>query len=91
MDTFALPFATLLPPQSPGISQPAQEVLGTLAACSWSGPHRAKPLRRWTRLTPAAFEQALAELARTGLVRLEDQDVFWVTDAGEWWTRRLFT
>jgi hypothetical protein len=73
------------------LSAPAQEVLGTLAACTWNGPHRAKPLRRWTRLTPAAFDEALAELARTGLVQRQDGDVFWVTAAGESWTRRLFT
>lgn len=75
----------------PRISPQACEVLGTLAACSWSGPHRAKPLRRWTRLTPAAFEKALAELARTGFVRWQDRDLFWVTAEGESWTRRLFT
>jgi hypothetical protein len=79
------------PTPSPSLSPSAFEVLGTLAACTWSGPHRAKPLRRWTRLTPVAFDDALAELARTGLVQLEAQDVFWVTDAGESWTRRLFT
>jgi hypothetical protein len=72
------------------LSAPAQEVLGTLAACTWSGPHRARPLRRWTRLTPAAFDAALGELARTGLVVLQREDVFWVTDAGESWARRLF-
>lgn len=77
---------------SPGpLSHDAHEVLGTLAACTWSGPHRARPLRKWTRLTPAAFDQALAELARTGLVQLQGTDVFWVTPSGESWTRRLFT
>lgn len=74
----------------PSLSPPAFEVLGSLAACTWSGPHRAKPLRRWTRLTPVAFEHALAELARDGLVQLERDDVFWVTGAGEDWTRKLF-
>ncbi|MFA5944993.1 MAG: hypothetical protein WC876_11075 [Candidatus Thermoplasmatota archaeon] len=73
------------------LSQPAFEVLGTLAACTWSGPHRARPLRKWTRLTPVAFDDALTELARTGLVQRQGTDVFWVTDAGESWTRRLFT
>lgn len=72
------------------LSAEACEVLGALAACTWSGPHRARPLRRWTRLTPAAFDAALAELARSGLVRPEGSDVFWVTGAGEAWTRRLF-
>ena len=75
----------------PELSPPAFEVLSTLAACTWSGPHRAKPLRRWTRLTPEAFDHALAELARGGLVQVERGDVFWVTDAGEDWTRRLFS
>ena len=82
----------LLPaPGRPDLSPSAFEVLGTLAACSWSGPHRAKPLRKWTRLTPSAFDEALAELAKTGLVQRQDHDVFWVTAAGETWTRRLFT
>jgi DNA-binding transcriptional ArsR family regulator len=79
------------PAPAPALSPPAFEVLGTLAACTWSGPHRAKPLRRWTRLTPAAFDHALAELAQGGLVHLERGDVFWVTDAGEDCTRRLFS
>lgn len=74
-----------------GLSREAQEVLGTLAACTWSGPHRARPLRKWTRLTPAAFEDALRELARSGLVELQGPDLFWVTSVGEDWTRRLFT
>ena len=76
--------------EGPALSQQAFEVLGTLAAWPWSGPHRAKPLRRWTRLTPAAFERALAELVRGGLVRIERDDAVWVTDAGEDCTRRLF-
>ena len=76
---------------APSLSPPAFEVLGTLAACTWSGPHRAKPLRRWTRLTPVAFDDGLAELARTGLVQLEDRDIFWVTAAGESCARSLFT
>lgn len=86
MDALCQPLA----PTAPAISAQACEVLGTLAACSWSGPHRAKPLRRWTRLTPAAFDEALAELARTGFVQWQDRDLFWVTAAGESWTRRLF-
>jgi hypothetical protein len=81
----------LVPMPSPPVSPPALEVLGTLAACAWNGPHRARPLRKWTRLTPAAFDDALRELARSGLVQLQGPDVFWVTDAGESWTRRLFT
>jgi hypothetical protein len=75
---------------APALSAAAREVLGTLAACTWSGPHRARPLRRWTRLTPAAFHDALRELAGVGLVELQRGDVFWVTDAGESWARRLF-
>ena len=77
-------------PLSP-LSTAAREVLGTLAACTWSGPHRARPLRRWTRLTPAAFEDALHELARGGLVQMQRGDLFWVTEAGESWLRRLFS
>lgn len=73
------------------LSVAAHEVLGTLAACSWSGPHRAPSLRRFSRLTPAAFDQGLRELASSGLVQLQDHDLFWVTDAGESWTRRLFS
>jgi hypothetical protein len=73
------------------LSPAAHEVLGTLAACPWSGPHRARPLRRWTRLTPAAFEAALRELACGGLVELQGPDVFWVTATGETWTQRLFS
>jgi hypothetical protein len=75
----------------PPFSPTAQEVLGTLAACTWSGPHRAQPLRRFSRLTPAAFDSGLRELASTGLVEMQHGDVFWVTDAGESWTRRLFS
>jgi len=72
------------------LSPAAHEVLGTLAACWWSGPHRAPSLRKWTRLTPAAFDGALRELASSGLVTLQGHGLFWVTDAGESWTRRLF-
>lgn len=72
------------------LSPEAREVLGTVAACSWSGPHRATPLRRWTRLTPAAFDAGLAELARGGLVRRTGQDLFWLTDRAESTTRDLF-
>lgn len=72
------------------LSSEAREVLGTVAACSWSGPHRATPLRRWTRLTPAAFDAALAELARGGLVRRTNGDLFWLTDRAEATTRDLF-
>lgn len=73
------------------LSSDATEVLGTLAACTWSGPHRARPLRKYCRLTPAAFDSALHELASSGLVQLQAADVFWVTAAGESWTRRLFS
>lgn len=72
------------------LSPAAREVLGTVAACSWSGPHRATPLRRWTRLTPAAFEEALTELALGGLVRRTTQDLFWLTDRAEAQTQELF-
>lgn len=72
------------------LSPAAREVLGTVAACSWSGPHRATPLRRWTRLTPAAFDAALAELARDGLVRRSRGDLFWLTERAEAQTRDLF-
>lgn len=65
------------------LSPAAREVLGTLAGCPWSGPHRAGPLRRWTRLTPAAFEAALAELAATDLVRFTHGDLFWLTTQAE--------
>lgn len=72
------------------LSPDAHQVLGTLAACTWSGPHRALPLRKWTRLTPVAFEGALRELALHGLVDLQDRDVFWVTGRGEERASRLF-
>ena len=87
MDALANPHAcTSLP-----LSQEAHQVLGTLAACTWSGPHRAQPLRKWTRLTPVAFDGALRELAELGLVQLQDRDVFWVTAPGEAQAQRLFT
>lgn len=73
------------------LSRDAHEVLGTLAACTWSGPHRAKPLRRWTRLTPVAFDGALRELAERGLVQLQHGDVFWVTLTGERQAAQLFS
>jgi hypothetical protein len=75
----------------PTLSQEAHQVLGTLAACSWSGPHRAQPLRKWTRLTPVAFEGALRELAARGFVQLQDRGVFWVTGLGESQAERLFS
>ena len=75
---------------SQNLSPEAREVLGTVAACSWSGPHRAQPLRRWTRLTPAAFDAALAELARLGVVRRAQGDLFWLTERAEAATRGLF-
>lgn len=74
-----------------GLSRDAHEVLGTLAACTWNGPHRAKPLRRWTRLTPVAFDGALRELAERGLVQLQHGDVFWVTGLGEREAAQLFS
>ena len=76
---------------SPALSPEAHQVLGTLAACTWSGPHRAQPLRKWTRLTPVAFEGALRELADRGLVQLQERDVFWVTGLGETQAARLFS
>ena len=65
------------------LSPAAREVLGAVAACNWSGPHRAIPLRKWTRLTPAAFDEALSELASGGLVRRAGGDLFWLTDQAE--------
>jgi hypothetical protein len=79
-----------MPPQEE-LSQEAHQVLGTLAACPWSGPHRAQPLRKWTRLTPAAFDVALRELAKLGHVELQQGDVFWVTGQGELQADRLFS
>lgn len=72
------------------LSPAAREVLGTVAACNWSGPHRAAPLRRWTRLTPAAFDAALAELASGGLVRRVEGDLFWLTDRADSAANALF-
>lgn len=72
------------------LSPAACEVLGTVAACSWSGPHRTTPLRRYTRLTPVAFDSAMTELARTGLVQLQGRDLFWVTGRGEELADRMF-
>lgn len=72
------------------LSPEAHQVLGTLAACPWSGPHRAQPLRKWTRLTPVAFDGALHELADLGLVRLQDRGVFWMTGLGESQAASLF-
>lgn len=74
----------------PELSPAAREVLGTVAACTWSGPHRAIPLRRRTRLTPAAFDAALAELATGGLVRRAAGDLFWLTERAEAAARALF-
>lgn len=74
----------------PELSDAAREVLGTVAACAWSGPHRAPALRRWTRLTPVAFEDGLQELAATGLVRRVDRDLFWLTDGAEDAARAMF-
>ena len=65
------------------LSPAAREVLGAVVACDWSGPHRATPLRRWTRLTPAAFDAALAELALGGLVRRVTGDLFWLTERAD--------
>lgn len=73
------------------LSPAAREVLGTVAACTWSGPHRATPLRRWTRLTPVAFDAALAELASGGLVRRANDDLFWLTDRADAAADSLFS
>lgn len=72
------------------LSPEARQVLGTVAACTWSGPHRASPLRRFTRLTPVAFDAAMSELARVGLVQRTDRDLFWVTGRGEAVAERIF-
>lgn len=72
------------------LSPAAREVLGTVAACTWSGPHRAAPLRRWTRLTPAAFDAALGELAAVGFVRRAQGDLFWLTERAEAVAGRMF-
>lgn len=66
----------------PPISPSALEVLGALAPFPHTGPHRAAPLRRHTRLTPSAFGQALGELQRSGFVRLEEE-ALWLTRDGE--------
>jgi hypothetical protein len=65
------------------LSPAAREVLSTVAACPWSGPHRIIPLRRFTRLTPARFDSAIAELAQLGFVERAQHDLFWVTARGE--------
>ena len=74
------------------LSPAAREVLGTVAACTWSGPHRATPLRRFTRLTPADFDLGFRELARNGLVQVPGpgRDLFWVTHRGELLADRMF-
>ena len=72
------------------LSPAAREVLSAVAACTWSGPHRAIPLRRWTRLTPAAFDAALSELATGGLVRRAAGDLFWLTERADATARALF-
>jgi DNA-binding IclR family transcriptional regulator len=64
------------------LSAPALEVLGALAPFGHSGPHRMPSLRRFTRLTPAAFETALVELRHRGLVRFEGESL-WTTRDGE--------
>jgi len=72
------------------ISPPALEVLGALAPFPHTGPHRAAPLRRHTRLTPAAFGNALGELQQSGLVRLEEETL-WLTRDGERLAGRVFS
>lgn len=72
------------------MSPAAREVLGTVAACPWSGPHRSIPLRRFTRLTPAAFDLAINELVALGFVQRAQQDLFWVTQRGDAAVTRLF-
>jgi len=77
-----------LSPQS--LSPPALEVLGALAPFGHSGPYRPPALRRYTSLTPTAFERALSELAHRGLVALGEQDL-WMTPAGESATNVAFS
>ena len=72
------------------LSNEAREVLGTVVACPWTGPHRAPSLRRWTRLTPGDFEAGLAELAATGLVHRLDGELFWLTERAEQTAAALF-
>ena len=69
-------------PSQPPLSPPALEVLGALAPFGHSGPHRMSPLRRFTHLTPAAFERALGELRGRGLVHFEEE-ALWMTGEGE--------
>lgn len=72
------------------LSPAAREVLGTVAASLRSGPHHARALRRYTRLTGAAYDEALAELAAAGLVQRRDGDCFWLTRNADDALARLF-
>ena len=77
-------------PSGTPLSQPALEVLGALAPFGHSGPHRMPPLRRFTHLTPAAFERAVGELQGRGLVHF-DEEALWMTGAGESVTAAVFS
>lgn len=76
---------------APSLSPAANEVLGTLAPLRFSGPHKARLLRRWTRLNPAAYDKAIDELHRTGLVKLERSGILWVTTQGEEAAAQMFS
>lgn len=76
-------------PANVELSPPAVEVLGALAPFGHSGPHRPPALRHFTRLTPSAFEGALRELERRGLVRFEEE-ALWTTGDGERASQALF-
>jgi hypothetical protein len=73
-----------------GLSAPARDLLGCLAAFDHTGPHNPDALRRHTRLTPAALEDALHELVDHGLACLEGNRTLWLTHEGEASTHRLF-
>ena len=71
-------------------SHAAREVLGCLAPCLESGPHQATAVRRRTRLTPEAFDRAVGELERTGLLRVRGVAELWLTGQGERAVAELF-
>jgi len=78
----AAPLPAHAPAPSTTLSLAALEVLGALAPFVESGPHRPPALRRHTHLTPVRFASAVAELARLGLVRCEE-DTLWRTALGD--------